>query len=97
MRQVFSSPRLENVERVAELLRAEAIEWQATRGGRSGRPDDRSTAAGRRDDRSGRLVGPDGGVDHTTHQEVASDAGIDAGAASAEEAAVHTLPSDQLP
>ncbi len=29
--------------------------------------------------------------------EVASDAGIDAGAASAEEAAVHTVPSDQLP
>lgn len=49
------------------------------------------------DDRSGRLVGPDGGVDHPTHQEVASDAGIDGAAASAEEAAVHTIPSDQLP
>ncbi|GAA2056730.1 DUF5709 domain-containing protein [Williamsia deligens] len=49
------------------------------------------------DDRSGRLVGPDGGVDHRTHQEIASDAGIDGAAASAEEAAVHTIPSDQLP
>lgn len=32
MRQVFSSPRLENVERVAELLRAEAIEVRIVNG-----------------------------------------------------------------
>ncbi|MGZ8178317.1 DUF5709 domain-containing protein [Williamsia sp. SKLECPSW1] len=48
-------------------------------------------------ERSGRLVGPDGGVDHTTHQEVASDVGIDGAGASAEEAAVHDVPSDRLP
>ncbi|NYZ63957.1 hypothetical protein [Luteimonas deserti] len=32
MRQVFTSPRLENVERVAELLRAESIEVRITNG-----------------------------------------------------------------
>ncbi|KQS00229.1 DUF5709 domain-containing protein [Williamsia sp. MIQD14] len=50
------------------------------------------------DDRAGRLVSPDEGVNpHTTHQEVASDAGIDGAGASAEEAAVHTVPEGQIP
>lgn len=42
MRQVFSSPRLENVERVAELLRAEAIEVRIVNG-RSYKGSRRST------------------------------------------------------
>ncbi|MGU3293077.1 DUF5709 domain-containing protein [Williamsia sp. M5A3_1d] len=50
------------------------------------------------DERSGRLISPDEGVNpHITHQEVASDAGIDGAGASAEEAAVHTVPDGQIP
>jgi hypothetical protein len=48
------------------------------------------------DERTGRLVEPEeGATDDTTQTPVADDAGIDAGAASAEEAAVHTVEEDQ--
>ncbi|MEU6357710.1 DUF5709 domain-containing protein [Streptomyces sp. NPDC047072] len=43
-------------------------------------------------DRAGRLVAPDEGAhSDTTKEEVATDVGIDAGAAGAEEAAVHVI------
>ncbi|MFB6961326.1 DUF5709 domain-containing protein [Streptomyces sp. NPDC056309] len=49
-------------------------------------------------DRAGRLVAPDEGVrGDTTKEEVAADMGIDAGAAGAEEAAVHIVHDDALP
>jgi hypothetical protein len=49
------------------------------------------------DERTGRLVAPDGGAaDDATHLPAADDAGIDGGAASAEEAAVHTVPEDEV-
>ncbi|MFF3332433.1 DUF5709 domain-containing protein [Streptomyces sp. NPDC002888] len=45
--------------------------------------------------RAGRLVAPDEGLrTDTTKEEVADDVGIDAGAAGAEEAAVHIVPDD---
>ncbi|MGW2768493.1 DUF5709 domain-containing protein [Streptomyces sp. NPDC001275] len=48
--------------------------------------------------RAGRLVAPDEGVrGDTTKEEVAADMGIDAGAAGAEEAAVHIVHDDTLP
>lgn len=47
--------------------------------------------------RSGRLVAPDEGAHPDTEQQpTASDVGIDAGAAGAEEAAVHVLPDEDL-
>ncbi|MFG2721216.1 DUF5709 domain-containing protein [Streptomyces sp. NPDC048416] len=50
------------------------------------------------DERAGRLVAPDAGSHpDTTKELIASDEGIDAGAASAEEAAVHVVPEEQLP
>ncbi|MER5209704.1 DUF5709 domain-containing protein [Streptomyces sp. NPDC002838] len=46
-------------------------------------------------ERAGRLVAPDEGAHaDTTKEEVASDVGIDAGAAGAEEAAVHVVEDD---
>ncbi|WP_344156822.1 DUF5709 domain-containing protein [Nocardioides koreensis] len=42
-------------------------------------------------DRSGRLLAPDAGVDEDVDGLVAEDEGIDGAAASAEEAAVHTI------
>ncbi|MEV7128264.1 DUF5709 domain-containing protein [Streptomyces sp. NPDC093260] len=46
-------------------------------------------------DRAGRLVAPDEGAHpDTTKDEIAADKGIDAGAASAEEAAVHVVEDD---
>ncbi|MFE9370350.1 DUF5709 domain-containing protein [Streptomyces sp. NPDC006711] len=49
-------------------------------------------------ERAGRLVAPDEGVrPDTTKELVASDEGIDAGAAGAEEAAMHVIPEDELP
>ena len=46
-------------------------------------------------ERAGRLVAPDEGVrPDTTKEEVAEDKGVDAGAASAEEAAVHIVRDD---
>ncbi|WP_369213314.1 DUF5709 domain-containing protein [Streptomyces flavofungini] len=49
-------------------------------------------------ERAGRLVAPDEGAhEDTTKEVVATDEGIDGGAASAEEAAVHVLPEEQLP
>ena len=51
------------------------------------------------DERAGRLVAPDEGAhDDVTAESVADDVGIDAGAASAEEAAVHVVPDEtELP
>ncbi|MEV7194869.1 DUF5709 domain-containing protein [Streptomyces sp. NPDC093510] len=50
------------------------------------------------EDRAGRLVAPDEGAHpDTTKQVVARDAGIDGGAAGAEEAAVHIVPDEDLP
>ncbi|NEA47107.1 DUF5709 domain-containing protein, partial [Streptomyces sp. SID10815] len=47
------------------------------------------------DERAGRLVAPDEGAHtDTTKEEVAADVGIDAGAAGAEEAAVHVVEDD---
>jgi hypothetical protein len=44
------------------------------------------------DQRSGRLVDPDGGIGEDTEKDlIGDDVGIDGGAASAEEAAVHTI------
>ncbi|MFJ1656389.1 DUF5709 domain-containing protein [Streptomyces sp. NPDC088337] len=49
-------------------------------------------------DRAGRLVAPDEGAHgDTTKEEVADDKGVDAGAAGAEEAAVHIVDDDTLP
>ena len=48
------------------------------------------------DDRSGRLVAPDGGTGvDDVQQQVAEDVGIDGGAAGAEEAAVHVWTEEQ--
>ncbi|EFL36838.1 conserved hypothetical protein [Streptomyces viridochromogenes DSM 40736] len=48
--------------------------------------------------RAGRLVAPDEGAHpDTTKESVATDAGIDGGAAGAEEAAVHVVEEDALP
>ncbi|MEU7380422.1 DUF5709 domain-containing protein [Streptomyces sp. NPDC042207] len=49
-------------------------------------------------DRAGRLVAPDEGAHgDTTKEEIADDKGVDAGAAGAEEAAVHIVDDDTLP
>ncbi|WP_031487254.1 DUF5709 domain-containing protein [Streptomyces bicolor] len=49
-------------------------------------------------DRAGRLVAPDEGAHpDTTKEEIAADRGIDAGAAGAEEAAMHVVEDDRLP
>ena len=49
------------------------------------------------DERAGRLMDPSGGIGPDLDKDlVGLDAGIDAGAASAEEAAVHVIPDDQL-
>lgn len=49
-------------------------------------------------ERAGRLVEPDEGArTDTTKELVASDRGIDGGAAGAEEAAVHVVPDEELP
>lgn len=49
------------------------------------------------DQRAGRLMDPDQGLGEDTEKDlVGLDAGIDAGAASAEEAAVHIVPDDRL-
>ncbi|MEU3344559.1 DUF5709 domain-containing protein [Streptomyces sp. NPDC006700] len=49
-------------------------------------------------DRAGRLVAPDEGAHgDTTKEEVAEDKGVDAGAAGAEEAAMHIVDDDTLP
>ncbi|MFI6035020.1 DUF5709 domain-containing protein [Streptomyces sp. NPDC051315] len=50
------------------------------------------------DRRAGRLVAPDEGAHpDATKEEIAQDVGIDAGAASAEEAAVHVVDENDLP
>ncbi|MFJ8630673.1 DUF5709 domain-containing protein [Streptomyces sp. NPDC093568] len=49
------------------------------------------------DERAGRLVAPDEGAhSDTTKEEIAVDRGIDAGAAGAEEAAMHVVDDDRL-
>jgi hypothetical protein len=48
--------------------------------------------------RAGRLVAPDEGAHGDVEKdEVARDVGIDGGAASAEEAAMHVIPEEELP
>lgn len=48
--------------------------------------------------RAGRLVAPDEGAHEDAEKdEVAADVGIDGGAASAEEAAMHVIPEEELP
>jgi hypothetical protein len=48
------------------------------------------------DERAGRLVDPNGGIGPDTEKAlVGEDVGIDGGAASAEEAAVHVIPDDR--
>ncbi|WP_216586798.1 DUF5709 domain-containing protein [Streptomyces brasiliscabiei] len=59
-----------------------------------GEPLDPEAGSGR----AGRLVAPDEGAHaHTTKELVAEDAGVDGGAAGAEEAAMHVVPDDRLP
>jgi len=49
------------------------------------------------DERAGRLMDPNQGIGLDVDKDlIGQDAGIDAGAASAEEAAVHVIPDDQL-
>lgn len=49
------------------------------------------------DERAGRLIDPNGGIGPDVDKElIGYDAGIDAGAASAEEAAMHVIPDDEL-
>ncbi|MFF2078750.1 DUF5709 domain-containing protein [Kitasatospora sp. NPDC058162] len=61
--------------------------------GGAGEPVDREAAGTRR---AGRLVAPDEGVRPDTEKALlASDVGIDGGAAGAEEAAVHVVPNEQ--
>ncbi|GJF31380.1 hypothetical protein KNE206_40800 [Kitasatospora sp. NE20-6] len=58
-----------------------------------GEPVDREVG----DDRAGRLVAPDEGAHGTVDREMlASDVGIDGGAACAEEAAMHIVPAEEL-
>ncbi|MFH9980008.1 DUF5709 domain-containing protein [Streptomyces sp. NPDC017179] len=62
--------------------------------GGEGEPVDPEAGA----DRAGRLVAPDEGAHgDTTKEEIADDKGVDAGAAGAEEAAVHIVDDDTLP
>lgn len=62
--------------------------------GGEGEPVDPEAGA----DRAGRLVAPDEGAHpDTTKEEIAADRGVDAGAAGAEEAAVHVVEDDWLP
>ncbi|CAM5241975.1 hypothetical protein SCANM63S_08787 [Streptomyces canarius] len=59
--------------------------------GAEGEPVDPEAGAAR----AGRLVAPDEGAHaDTTKEEIAEDVGIDAGAAGAEEAAVHVVPDE---
>lgn len=61
--------------------------------GGEGEPVDAEAGA----ERAGRLVAPDEGAHpDTTKEEVAADVGIDAGAAGAEEAAMHVVEDDAL-
>ncbi|WP_306191195.1 MULTISPECIES: DUF5709 domain-containing protein [unclassified Streptomyces] len=60
--------------------------------GGEGEPVDREAGT----DRAGRLVAPDEGAHtDTTKEEIAADKGVDAGAAGAEEAAVHIVDDDR--
>ncbi|MFI6013193.1 DUF5709 domain-containing protein [Streptomyces sp. NPDC051243] len=62
--------------------------------GGDGEPVDPEAGA----DRAGRLVAPDEGAHpDITKEEIAADRGVDAGAAGAEEAAVHVVDDDWLP
>ncbi|MEV7181723.1 DUF5709 domain-containing protein [Kitasatospora sp. NPDC093679] len=60
--------------------------------GGDGEPVDREAGA----ERAGRLVAPDEGAHDRTTELYAEDVGIDAGAACAEEAAVHIVPDSAL-
>lgn len=62
-----------------------------------GREDDPAPEGAVGDERSGRLVAPDQGLgDDSEKDEVARDVGIDGGAASAEEAAMHVVSDTTL-
>ncbi|WAU81650.1 DUF5709 domain-containing protein [Streptomyces sp. Qhu-G9] len=88
-------------ETLDERLRQEVPEEEAPPGdgigdlpGGEGEPVGPEVGA----DRAGRLVAPDEGAHtDTTKEAVASDMGIDGGAAGAEEAAVHVVPEEELP
>ncbi|MFD7712550.1 DUF5709 domain-containing protein [Streptomyces sp. NPDC059785] len=88
-------------ETLDERLRQEVPDQEPPAGdgvgdlpGGEGEPVDAESGA----DRAGRLVAPDEGVrSDTTKEVVASDEGIDGGAAGAEEAAVHVVPDEELP
>ncbi|MER5996344.1 MULTISPECIES: DUF5709 domain-containing protein [Streptomyces] len=85
-------------ETLDQRLAQEVPDTSAPRGdgvgdlpGGEGEPVDPETGT----DRAGRLVAPDEGVrTDTTKETVAEDVGIDAGAAGAEEAAVHIVEDD---
>ncbi|MEU0335088.1 DUF5709 domain-containing protein [Streptomyces sp. NPDC006193] len=85
-------------ETLDERLRQEVPDVTAPAGdeigdlpGGEGEPVDPEAGASR----AGRLVAPDEGVHtDTVKEEIADDVGIDGGAASAEEAAVHVVPDD---
>ncbi|MFH8559834.1 DUF5709 domain-containing protein [Streptomyces sp. NPDC017988] len=88
-------------ETLDERLRQEVPDTQVPEGdgvgdlpGGEGEPVDPEAGG----DRAGRLVAPDEGArTDTTKEVVATDEGIDGGAASAEEAAVHVVPEEDLP
>ncbi|MBM7172906.1 hypothetical protein JQK87_31860 [Streptomyces sp. G44] len=88
-------------ETLDERLRQEVPDTQPPAGdgigdlpGGEGEPVDPEAGA----ERAGRLVAPDEGAHtDTTKEVVARDEGIDGGAASAEEAAVHVIPEEDLP
>ncbi|MFF1379778.1 DUF5709 domain-containing protein [Streptomyces sp. NPDC058308] len=88
-------------ESLDERLRQEVPDTQAPDGDGvgdlpdgEGEPVDPEAGA----DRAGRLLAPDEGAHaDTTKEAVATDQGIDGGAAAAEEAAVHVVPDEDLP
>ncbi|MEU5576801.1 DUF5709 domain-containing protein [Streptomyces huasconensis] len=88
-------------ETLDERLRQEVPDTQPPAGdgigdlpGGEGEPIDPEAGGAR----AGRLVAPDEGAHpDTTKEVVATDEGIDGGAASAEEAAVHVIPDENLP
>jgi hypothetical protein len=86
-------------QREGETLDDRLAQEEPEAGLASGRvPDEQWEDEGTGRERAGRLVAPDEGAHEDTEKDlVAGDVGIDGGAASAEEAAVHVVPEDQLP
>ena len=92
-------------QRLAQEVPDPALEYEDPTGdGAAGTPDDTTgerafspaeDEAG--EERSGRLVEPDEGAHEDAEKDmVASDVGIDGGAASAEEAAMHVVPDEDI-